>query len=319
MKKIIDWIKNNKLTTVFGLIVLYFLYNNFFGVSLLGLVARKSISPQYYGEVSNDMAIEMGAPAGVGALKAPNLFPPPRSQAPPTTDVEERLVVRETNLSLVVEDVRTTSDTVLNYVDQQGGYMVSTSITQPEEAPFGTIVVRVPSDTLRETMDYLRSLATKVSSEHVTGRDVTDAYEDIEARLVTLEKTKARFEEIMDKAIKIDDILRVQREIINLQRQIDNLKGRQQLLEGTARLSKITIYISSDEIALPYTPSETFRPNVILKFAVRSLVRNLRKIASAAIWLVVYSVIWVPVLGVILIVKRWKAKKAAQQQQQQQK
>ena len=258
------------------------------------------------------MALELGALQG---LRSPSILPPSSREAPPTTDVEDRLVVRETNLSLLVEEVRQTSDKIISFVETQGGYMVSSTISQPEEAPFATIVVRVPSDTLRETMDYFRSLAIKVSSEHITGRDVTDEYVDIESRLATLEKTKARFEEIMDRATKIDDILRIQREVISLQSQIDSLKGRQQYLEQTARLARVTIHMSTDEIALPYTPSETFRPNVIIKLAWRSLVRNLRKISTATIWIGVYSVIWIPVLGSIVFIKRWKAKKRTQQQQ----
>lgn len=314
MRRIIDWIKRNKLTTILGLIVFYFLFSGvlgtLFGVRLLGGV--KQARP------SRDIAsqsLELSAPAGLSAPSIGGILPPPNyREAPPTTDVQERLVVQETSLSLLVEDVRESSDEILSYVDAKGGYMVSSSVTQPEEAPFGTIIVRVPSETLRETMEHFRSLAIKVSSEYITGRDVTDEYEDIEARLETLVKTKTRFEEIMESAVKIDDILRVQREIINLQRQIDSLRGRQQLLEGTARLSKITIYMSTDEIALPYTPSETFRPSVIVKLAWRSLVRNLRKIATTLIWIVIYAVIWIPVLGVILFIKRLMAKKNQQQQ-----
>ena len=158
--------------------------------------------------------------------------------------------------------------------------MVSSSLTQPEEAPYAVVVVRIPSNNFRSILDNFRQMAIKVTSENITGRDVTDEYVDIEARLTTLEKTKARFEEIMDQAVKIDDILRVQREIISLQSQIDNLKGRQQMLEQTAALSRITIYLSTDEIALPYTPSDTFRPTVIIKQAIRSLILNLLKIST---------------------------------------
>ena len=312
MRRLIDWIKRNKLTALLGLIVLYFLLRNSFGIPTLSR-SRRAAAPSYPGFGGTaDVALELGALQG---LRSPSILPPSSREAPPTTDVEDRLVVRETNLSLLVEEVRQTSDKIISFVETQGGYMVSSTISQPEEAPFATIVVRVPSDTLRETMDYFRSLAIKVSSEHITGRDVTDEYVDIESRLATLEKTKARFEEIMDRATKIDDILRIQREVISLQSQIDSLKGRQQYLEQTARLARVTIHMSTDEIALPYTPSETFRPNVIIKLAWRSLVRNLRKISTATIWIGVYSVIWIPVLGSIVFIKRWKAKKRTQQQQ----
>ncbi|KPJ70501.1 hypothetical protein AMJ51_01675 [Microgenomates bacterium DG_75] len=120
-------------------------------------------------------------------------------------------------------------------------------MTSPEEAPFATVIVRVPADNFRATLDFFRSLAVKVTSERILGTDVTDEYVDIEARLATLEKTKVKFEEIMEKATEVQDILNVQREIIRLQDQIDALKGRQKYLEQTAKLAKITAYLSTDE------------------------------------------------------------------------
>jgi hypothetical protein len=201
---------------------------------------------------------------------------------------------------LVVDDVRQKADQVLDYVQGKGGYMVSSSIRRPEEVPFGTIVVRVPSQELRPTLDHLRGLAVKVTSEYLSGRDVTDQYIDLEERLETLNKTKTKFEGILDQATEVEDILNVQRELINLQKQIDNLKGHQQYLEKTAENAKITVYLSTDEWSLPYAPEgEAFRPRVIFKQAVRSLVLSFRKLGKAGIWIAVYAPIWLPVLFLI--------------------
>ena len=52
------------------------------------------------------------------------------------------------------------------------------------------MIVRVPAENFRATLDHFRSLAVKFTSERILGTDVTDEYVDIEARLVTVEKTK---------------------------------------------------------------------------------------------------------------------------------
>jgi len=305
MQKVIDWIKNNKLAAILLLITGYYIFHGSFKFSNLALKSRQNLS-------SSEMEMEVAnqLPASVGGMNPnSNRF---HQQPAPVSDVEERLVVKESNISLLVEDVRETSDKIINYAEDQGGYMVSSSITQPQEAPYAQLALRIPSAKLKEILDYFRSLAIKVTSEKLIGRDISDEYEDIEARLATLIKTKARFEKIMEQAVKIDDILRVQREIINLQRQIDSLKGRQQYLRQTAKLAKVTIYMSTDEIALPYAPSETFRPKMIAKMAIRSLIKNLRKVVAAAIWIVIYSLIWLPVLAAVIFVRRWLRKRKAQ-------
>jgi len=100
----------------------------------------------------------------------------------------------------------------------------------------------------------------------------------------------------------------VQRELTSLQTQIDSLKGRREYLEKTAKLAKVTIYLSTDEWALPYRPQEAFRPKVIFKQAVRSLVKTVRGVAKLAIWLAVYLPIWGGILLIIFVVK-WLQKR----------
>jgi hypothetical protein len=182
--------------------------------------------------------------------------------------------------------------------------MVSSNVSSPEEAPTATLVIRVPSETLEQTLDYLRGQSIKVVSENLTGQDVTDQYVDYDKRIAILESTKAKFEQILESASEISDITNLNREIISIQNQIDSLKGQQEGLSKRAEMSKLTIYLSTDEIALPYAPSETFRPGVIFKLAIRSLISNLRTVATWLIWLGVYSLVIVP-----LVLLGWWLKK----------
>ncbi|MBL7158938.1 DUF4349 domain-containing protein [Candidatus Microgenomates bacterium] len=299
-----NWVKKNKLTTVLIIIVLYFLFKSlvtsFFGVNITG--SRQMIPVPAYEKVSFGEISAPSLDSGRGGM-----VPPMESSYPPS-EREERIVVEESSMSLVVSEVQETANKVTDKAKAVGGFMVNSSLNHPEEAPFATVVIRVPADKFRDTLEYFRTLAVKVSSENIRGTDVTDQYVDIEARLATLEKTKAKFESIMDQAIEINDILQIQRELINLQSQIDDLKGKEKYLEQTAKLAKITVYLSSDEFALPYTPATPFRPSVIFKLAVRSLILTLRGLASRLIWIAVYSVIWLPIILIILFIKKRKGK-----------
>lgn len=286
----LKWIKRNKLSSVLILfLVLWVVVKPWLSAKVFRQMAPLTVSSINY---SYDRAEKVGS----------SLLPPDY-QVPPSTKTD-RLVVQESNLSLVVKNVRQAVDQILAETKNLEGYMVSSSLSQPEEAPYATLVIRVPAKNLQATLKFLRSQALKVTSENLVGTDVTDQYEDIAARLQTLNKTKAKFEEILDKATQVQDILTVQRELINLQSQIDGLKGQQQYLEKIAELSRITIYLSTDEFALPYAPATPFRPAVIFKQAVRSLVGTLRSAFKAVIWLGVYSVLIIPVALVIWIVSK---------------
>jgi hypothetical protein len=219
------------------------------------------------------------------------------------------MVVEISNMSLLVKDVAKTMDAVISKVESYGGYMVNRSITSPEEGDTGTVIVRVPSDRLDEALEFFRGTAVRVVSENLIGKDVTDQYTDINARLEILYEAKAKFEQILDQAVQVQDILTVQRELTNLQAQIDSLKGQAEYLEKTSALAKVTLYISTDELSLPFAPAKPWRPGAVFKLAVRQLVLTIRTVGSAAIWVVVYSVIWLPIVLAVIFVPRIIKKK----------
>ena len=294
MKRIWLWIKNNKLATGLFAAMFFLLVNSYLNKLATPVLPRAGIGTNL-------------EKVGSSSLSLNSLT---REETAPSTS-EKRLVIETSNLSLVVKNVQEVSQQIIKKSKELGGFMVENSLTKPEESPFGTIIVRVPDEKTDEALDYFRSLALKISSEKILGQDVTDQYEDIGERLATLEKTKVKFEEILVKAEKINDILQVQKELISLQRQIDNLKGRQEYLEKSAALTKITVYLSSDELALPYQPEGVFRPQVIFKQAVRSFLKTLRVLAGLLIWLGVYLPVWGGILLIIFIVKWLKKKRSS--------
>ncbi|MBI2309648.1 DUF4349 domain-containing protein [Candidatus Collierbacteria bacterium] len=288
MGKLINWLKSNKLTVVLIIAVGYLLWQQ----NYPGPIRPLSLNQQRFG---GEMMTGAVLPkTGGGAANMMRSILPPDSEAPPTSG-QDRLIIRETTLSMVVKDASKSLKTIQQKTESLGGYMVNSHLSKPEESANGTITVRVPEEKLTEALEAFRRAGLRVVDENVSGRDITDQYVDLEARLATLNKTKAKFEEILDKATQVQDLLNVQRELINLQSQIDSIKGQQQYLSQSAKLSKITVYLSTDEFSLPYSPADPWRPNVVFKLAVRSLVTNLRNIGSAIIWIGVYSPVWVPI------------------------
>ncbi len=283
----LSWIKKNKLASLLMVILLVLLFKSL-PSSLLG---NKTIS---LNSASREVAPLPISGGGVGALsKSVSDTYMPAQEYTPTSGID-RLVIQESNLSLLVKNVVDVRNKIVNYAETNGGYMVSSNVSNPQDAPTATVIIRVDSSRLQEALDFFHSLSIKVVSENLYGTDVTDQYVDVEKRVTLLQNTLTKYQEILGKAGEISDITNLTQQIINIQSQIDSLKGSQDALKKNASLAKLTIYLSTDEIALPYAPSETFRPGVIFKLAVRSLVSNLREIATALIWIGVYGVFWVP-------------------------
>lgn len=296
----LDWIKRNKLASFLLVILLVILVKSltasFLGFNTMSLSGSGSVAmPQPLSGVG------LGAPSYSKAISDTYY---PAQEYTPQTDVANRMVVQESNLSLLVKNVVEIRNKIVDFAQQNGGYMVNSTTSNPQDAPTAKVVIRVASDKLQEALDFFHSLSIKVVSENLYGTDVTDQYVDVEKRISLLESTISKYQEILSKATEISDITNLTREILSIQSQIDSLKGSQESLKQNASLAKLTVYLSTDEIALPYAPSETFRPEVIFKLAVRSLVGLLRQLATMAIWIGVYAVIWVPVALVGYLVYR---------------
>lgn len=272
----INFLKKNWLLAILVLVILYLLKGS------------SSFNRQSY-PVSTLESTGIAMDSNLSyAPKAISTFSSRSSQVAPS-DSSNRLVITDTSLSLQVKDVSQSIKQIETETKNLGGFLVTSHLSKPELAASGNITIRVPTDKLSQALDIFRTLAVKVVSESVVGRDVTDQYEDLDARLQVLYKTKTKFESIMDQAIKVSDLLEVQRELVSLQSQIDTIVGQQQYYKKSADLSKITIYLSTDDLSLPYAPTNQWRPLVVFKTAVRSLLSTLRQVGSLVIWLAVYS------------------------------
>jgi len=288
---VVNWLKKNKLATILILIIAYLILKNNFPSPFVFK------EPKYYPQQEK---------LSIGGAGQTNDFPIETvSQSVPNP--QKQLIIKESYLSLVVKDVEKARKKIIEDTQKLGGFMVQSNLDNPQEAPTATIIIRIPEKKLNRALNTFKELAVKVVSENLSGTDVTEEYTDIEARLNTLYKTKEKLEEMMEKTTKVPEILEVQRELINLQQQIDALVGQKKYFEKSTQLSKITIYLSTDELSLPYNPTDDWRPKVVFKQAVRSLILTLRKIANVIIWIFVYLPIIIPI---VIIYYFWKNKRS---------
>ena len=298
---LISWVKQNQLATLLLIIFTFFILKTLFG-NFYGYDLKYS---------SSNFEMPMATSMDEESYSRNNFKVSSSTQgiAAPAPEISQRMVIQSSQMSLLVSDVKKTLEAISSYAQSIGGYMVESTLDRPEESASGRIAVRVPQKKLNEALAYFNAQAVKVVSQTLEGADVTDEYVDNQARLAILDQNKARFEEIMAKAVTVQEILQVQNEIFNLQSQIDQIKGQQEYLQKSAQMVKITIYLAEDELSLPYVPDNAWRPDVIFKQAVRNLISLLRGLGSIVIWIGVFSVLWLPVVVGVLFYKKYYTNK----------
>jgi hypothetical protein len=299
MQKIIDFIKNNKALTVVSVVLLYILFSE-------GYVFPKNLKtldiagvPAYR---SSGFMLESSMEMGGADQYSPTM---PMNNNVPTGS----MMTRDVNTSVVVEEVENFIDNIEAKVISYNGWIVNKSLTRPELGDYGDIEIRINNEDVNDFEAFLENEVNEVISVREYGYDVSEQYEDVEKRLNALQTALAKYNEVLNVTTNPGEIADITNRILNTQSQVDNLIGRKNALEKRASTSKYYIAASTDEINLPYAPNEKFRPEVIFKEASRALISDFYSIGTASIWLIVYSVIIVPVGGIGYWVYKKRTKK----------
>ena len=216
-------------------------------------------------------------------------------------DVDDinRMIVRTGYFSITVKDVPSAVDSINKYAEANGGYVVSSKIEEVGIAPIATVKIRVPAEMFDEGVGTIKSMGV-VKSESVEGKDVTEEYVDLEARLDNFKATEEQYLEIMKQAKDVEDILNVQEYLSDIREVIERTEGRMKYLRESASMSTITIYLATDADNLPVVnESEKWEPIAVFKSSLRGLLEVAKSVSYLAIWFVVYIPLWALILFVI--------------------
>ena len=213
-----------------------------------------------------------------------------------------RMIVKNADIRLLVEDTDTAIDRTTQIVGDAGGYIVSSRVWYQDygkdSLKYASVTLGVPVDEFEKVLSRLRGLAIEVRDETASGDDVTDQYVDLQSQLTTLEATRERVKSFLDDAKTVDDALRINQELSNLDSQIEQIKGRMNYLNDRSAFSTIAISFEPQlpELAAPEPPA--WSPAAIFKNALNALTVAYQGIAGFAIWLlvVILPIILPPVL-----------------------
>ncbi|NIW40279.1 MAG: DUF4349 domain-containing protein [candidate division Zixibacteria bacterium] len=233
--------------------------------------------------------------------------------------VVDRLIIRDGNITITVENTIETREEINDIVAElagDGAYVVSASESGRGEnrQPFINMTIRVPVEQFDSVMDQIAEMGVRVDERYESAQDVTDEYVDLEGRIEAMEISIERLQELMRDADFTEDLLNAEEQLSRREAELEALQGRLNYLAQSAALSVIHINLSPYELSEPidtsWKPAETFRR------AVEDLLFSLQGFADFMIrfgililpWLVFFGlIIW----GVVVLVRRRRRRKQA--------
>lgn len=137
---------------------------------------------------------------------------------------------------------------IASLAEQYGGYVSNSQSYSDVEGNMtsGTITIRVDKDNFDAVINKIKEMGT-VQNISINVSDVTQEYVDNESRLKNLEAQRQSLLQLMEKSVKVEDSIEVQRELSNVEGQIEVIKGRQNYLDNLIAYSTIDVYLAEPQ------------------------------------------------------------------------
>lgn len=303
---------------VVGLILFFIATALYFFTAPQGASRQKSFlpsSPQIFNGSASD-GFNMTAPSGVsitlpdmalgGAGGELSYGNDATSQAPvPTMSTSERKLIQNGALSLIVDNVEDAITKLTDIADKLGGRIDSEGLYNSGDAAKkrATVVMRIPAVNFAAGMGQVKGIARKVVSENISTEDITEKFIDMQARLKNLRAEEAQYLDIMQKAVKIDDVLKVSQRLYMVRQQIEQLQGQMNYLSRQVDMSVITVELSSDPDI--EAANVVWHPSTTIKEAVNGLLEGFFGFLKVLIYFVIYLLPLLILYGSVAILAVW--------------
>jgi ABC-type multidrug transport system fused ATPase/permease subunit len=222
-----------------------------------------------------------------------------------TFDASDHIVIKNASLEIVVNAPDESLQSISRMAEEMGGFVVSANLYQThtsdgQEVPRASITIRVPSDRLDEALTIIEAESDRLPlNKNIQSQDVTSDYTDLQSRLTNLEAAESQLMQIMESANRTEDVLNVFDQLTRVREQIEVLKGQMQYLENSAKLSAVSVELIPNEVIQPISIGG-WEPVGVINDAIQSLIVALQGLVYIGIWLALFILPIVLIIGVPL-------------------
>jgi Domain of unknown function (DUF4349) len=231
--------------------------------------------------------------------------------APIPNATDQRKIIRHAQLALEVADVTRARKDIDALLQRHNGLLAHTAISESKKSPSAQLTLWVPADNLQAVLDALEQLG-EVKKLNVGAQDITANYFDQETRIRNLKIQEKRLLSLYEKKdAKLEEIIKLEKEIGRVRTEIEKLEGQQKLWDHKVELSTI-------QVQLTQTPKEKPMVKPEPKGALYPLKRTLREtgkilvyscsriiaLASKLLAFIVMALPWLAIAGVLYLIIR---------------
>ncbi|MDD2603136.1 MAG: DUF4349 domain-containing protein [Prevotella sp.] len=202
------------------------------------------------GNKANESSVAMDEVTELSELKTPQADAKKEAKLEDKQASEyDRKITKTGDINFETKDIVKTKSAIQKQVKALKGYIESDEISTYDERKSNTLTIRIPSSSFDTLINNVAEQATKIDSREVRLSDVTEEYIDLDKRLKTKKELEARYIQLLQKATKVEEILKIEEQMGKLREDIESTEGRFRYLNGQVDYStlNVTFYESNPD------------------------------------------------------------------------
>lgn len=166
------------------------------------------------------------------------------------TEVLDRKIIKNANLTLTVDDYEQAVEEIRAKVVTLNGYVAYETeyTTDKLGTKRGSMQVRIPQSDFDTFLAGLEPLG-EMKRKDINSQDVTEEYIDVTGRLNALRVKEERLLDILTKSGSLNEILAVENELANTRSQLETTEGRLRYLNNQTSFSTISISLEQAAVS----------------------------------------------------------------------
>lgn len=164
------------------------------------------------------------------------------NNASPTTSTKvEQKLIKTGNISFEVEDVNKTQNELTILAKKYNAYISNENSNNYSYRINHSVTIRIPNQHFDHLLSDIAKGVEHFDKKEINVQDVTEEFLDTQSRIENKKKLEARYNELLNKATTIAEILEIEKEINNLRTEIERLEGRLKYLKNQVNYSTLNI------------------------------------------------------------------------------
>ncbi|SJZ94840.1 DUF4349 domain-containing protein [Selenihalanaerobacter shriftii] len=172
---------------------------------------------------------------------------PQKTKSTRSTEIIDRKIIKTANIRLETENVNKISRKITELIKKYNGYLASSRQWQDSnQRKSYHYKIRISQQNFQAVLSEIKTFG-RLKNEQIRSEDITLEYIDLKARLKNLKAQEKKYLKLLNKAEKVEAVIKVEKELNRVRTNIEQLQGKLNYYNNKIDLATIDLYITQPQ------------------------------------------------------------------------